>query len=84
MQANKLIAEIFGLTGAKDRGLVVNVNQQNNNTAESHAHRASDGPRSFEDIQRILEEEEKQRKAIPASFDVISFEPTPDAVLVEE
>ena len=84
MQAAKLTAEIFGMAGKKDAGIVLNVNQNNNNSAENHTHRASDGPRSFEDIQRILEEEEKQRKAIPASFDVISFEPTPDAILIEE
>jgi hypothetical protein len=80
MQAAKLTAEIFGMAGKKDAGIVLNVNQQNNNVAESHAHRASDGPRSFEDIQSILEEEEKRRKAIPASFEPV-YDATPDSLI---
>ena len=79
MQAAKLTAELYGMSG-KNAGVVVNVNQQNNNVAESRTSRASDGPRSFEDIQAILEEEERNRKAIPASFEPV-YSPTPDSAI---
>ena len=82
MQAAKLTAEMYGMAGRKDTGLVVNVNQNNANVAESRSGRGADGPRSFEEIQAILEEEERNRRAIPASFEA-SFEPTPDAALLE-
>ena len=80
MQAAKLTAEIFGMAGKKDAGIVLNVNQNNSNTSESRAGRGGDGPVSFEDIARVLEEEAQKRKAIPATF-AASFEATPDSLL---
>jgi hypothetical protein len=80
MAAAKLTAELYGMAGKKDAGIVLNVNQQNNNVAESRASRDSGGPMSFEHIQQILEEEEKARRAIPASFEPV-FEPTPGSLI---
>ena len=78
-QTEKLVAEIFGIAGKPGAGIVLNVNQNNQNVAD-HSTRHGDGPGSFEEIQAILEEEEKIRRAIPASFEPI-YEATPDAVI---
>jgi hypothetical protein len=83
MQANKLIAEIFGMAGKKDAGIVLNVNQQNSNVAENRERRGAEGPVSFEDIARILEEEGQKRKAISATFEP-SYEATPDSLIEQE
>ena len=80
MQAAKLVAEMFGMAGKRDAGIVLNVNQQNNSVAESHSHH-SGGPGSFEQIAKILEEEEQNRKAIPASFTPMAFDATPDSAI---
>lgn len=80
MQAAKLTAELYGMSGKGGAGVNINVNQTNANVSESRGGRSNDGPASFEQIQQILEEEERTRKAIPASFEAI-YEPTPDAII---
>ena len=79
-QTEKLVAEIFGIAGKPGTGIVLNVNQNNQNVSESHSRRGSDGPVSFEDIARVLEEESQKRKAIPATFEA-SYEATPDSLV---
>ena len=79
MQAAKLTAELYGMSG-KSAGVNINVSQNNANISESKGGRSGDGPTSFEQIQAILEEEERTRKAIPASFEKV-FEATPDSVI---
>jgi len=80
MQAAKLTAELYGMAGRKDAGIVLNVNQQNNTTTDIRG-RHGEGPTSFEQIAQVLEEEEKRRKAIPASFVPMGFEATPDSLI---
>ena len=80
MQAAKLTAELYGMTSKKDGGIVLNVNQQNNNTADARS-RPSNGPMSFEQIAQMLEEEEKNRKSIPTSCIPMGFDATPDSLI---
>lgn len=74
--AMKLFAEIYGMT-QKGGGVNVLVNQNNQNVNE-RSNRRDDGPMSFEQIARILEEEEQKRAAIPAHFQPMFIEATPD------
>jgi len=75
--AARLLADIYQYTPQKP-GMSISLTQNNANVAERRG-RDSDGPVSFEQIARILEEEDQNRKALPPALDV-QFEATPEDV----
>jgi hypothetical protein len=77
--AARLLADMYQYVAQKNGGINIMMSQNNANVSERRG-RDSDGPISFEQIARILEEEDQQRKSLPPALDV-QFEATPDSII---